>query len=44
MPELWVPETRHISRDLLILVDQSAEAVAEADVVDLGCCPVRERS
>jgi hypothetical protein len=37
---LWVPETRRTSRDLLILVEQSAEAVAPSSVVDLGCCVV----
>jgi hypothetical protein len=41
---LWVPEIRRISCHLLILVDQSVESVASADVVDFGCCPVRERS
>ena len=40
---LWVPETRRTSRDLLILVEQSAKSVAPSEVVDLGC-PVRERS
>ena len=33
---LWVPETRRTSCDLLILVEQSAESVAPPDVVDLG--------
>jgi hypothetical protein len=30
---LWVPETRRTSRDLLILVEQSAKSVALSDVV-----------
>ena len=29
--DLWVPETPHISRDLLIFVEQSAEAVAPSE-------------
>ena len=38
---LWVPETSCTSRDLLIFVQQSAEAVALADVVGLGSRRVR---
>jgi hypothetical protein len=34
---LWVPETPQTSRDLLILVDEPAEAVVSFDLVDLGC-------
>jgi hypothetical protein len=30
---LWVPETLHTSRDLLILVEQSTESVAPLDGV-----------
>jgi hypothetical protein len=41
---LWVPETLHTSRDLLIFVDQSTDLVASSDVVDLGCCAVGEWS
>jgi hypothetical protein len=41
---LWVPETGRTSCDLLILVEQSAESVAPADVVGLGCCVAAERS
>jgi hypothetical protein len=37
---LWVPETRCTSRDLLILVEQSAESVPPSDVVDPGSGPV----
>ena len=37
---LWVPKLG----DLLILVEQSAESVAPADVVGLGCCVAAERS
>ena len=35
MLNLWVPETPHTSRDLLILVEQSAESVAPLDGVRL---------
>ena len=41
---MWVPETRRTSRDLLILVEQSAEPVAPPDGVNLGCCALGERS
>lgn len=34
---LWVPETSHTSRDLLILVEQAAESVAPLD----ACCRAR---
>jgi hypothetical protein len=30
---VWVPETPHMSRDLLIFVEQSAEPVAPSDTV-----------
>ena len=33
---LWVPETPHTSRDLLILVEQSTEPVAPSDGVRLA--------
>jgi hypothetical protein len=32
---LWAPESWRISRDLLILVDETAKAVAPSDLVDL---------
>jgi hypothetical protein len=41
---LWVPETLHTSRDLLILVEQSAEPVPPSDGVHLACCAAGERS
>ena len=41
---LWVPETLHTSRDLLIFVEESTEPVASADVADLGCGALGERS
>jgi hypothetical protein len=41
---LWVPETGRTSCDLLVLVEQSAESVAPADVVGLGCCVAAELS
>src|SRR3954447_26777699 len=41
---LWVPESRRTSCDLLILVDESAEAVVSLDLVDLGCCATGEWS
>jgi hypothetical protein len=34
--DLWVPETPHTSRDLLILVEQSTEPVAPSDGVRLA--------
>jgi hypothetical protein len=42
--KVWVPETPHTSRDLLILVDEPAEAVVSFDLVDLGCCATGEWS
>ena len=39
-----MPEIGCASRDLLILVEQSAEPVAPPDVVNLGCCALGERS
>jgi hypothetical protein len=41
---LWVPETGRTLCDLLILVEQSAESVAPADVVNLGWCVAGECS
>jgi hypothetical protein len=41
---LWVPETPQTSCDLLILVDEPAEAVVSLDLVDLGCCAAGEWS
>ena len=41
---LWVPETRRTSCDLLILVDEPAEAVVSLDLVDPGWCAVGEWS
>jgi len=41
---LWVPETLHRSRDLLILVEQSTEPVAPLDGVRLACRPLGEWS
>jgi hypothetical protein len=41
---LWVPETPQTSCDLLILVDEPAEAVVSFDLVDLGCCVTGEWS
>ena len=35
---VWAPETAHTSCDLLILVDEPAEAVVSLDLVDFGCC------
>jgi len=40
---VWVPQTLHTSRDLLILVEKSTEQVLSSDLVDLGCCPVGEQ-
>jgi hypothetical protein len=34
--DLWVPETLHTSRDLLIFVDEATEAVVSLDLADLG--------
>jgi hypothetical protein len=33
---LWVPETLHMSCDVLIFVEEAAEAVVSSDVVDRG--------
>ena len=33
-----MPESRPTSRDLLILVDEPAEAVVSLDLVGLSCC------
>ena len=44
MSGVWVPESRRTSCDLLILVDESAEAVVSLDLVDLGCCATGEWS
>jgi hypothetical protein len=41
---LWVPQTLHTSRDLLILVEQPTEPVVPSDLVDLGCSPMGEWS
>jgi RNA-directed DNA polymerase len=41
---LWVPESRRTSCDLLILVDEPAEAVVSFDLVDLGCWATGEWS
>ena len=41
---LWVPESRRMSCDLLILVDEPAEAVVSFNLVDLGCCATGEWS
>jgi hypothetical protein len=41
---VWVPETLHRSRHLLIFVDQSTEAVTASDVVRLACPGVVEGS
>ena len=41
---LWVPESRRTSCDLLILVDEPAEAVVSLDLVGLGCCAAGEWS
>jgi hypothetical protein len=41
---LWVPEIRRASCDLLILVDEPAEAVVSLDLVDLGWCAAGEWS
>ncbi len=41
---VWVPESRRTSCDLLILVDEPAEAVASLDLVDLGCSAAGEWS
>jgi hypothetical protein len=40
---VWVPQTPHTSRDLLILVEKSTEQVLSSDLVDLGFRPVGEQ-
>jgi len=40
---LWVPETLFTSRDLLIFVEEAAEAVVSFDLGDVGRCAVGER-
>jgi len=42
--DVWVPESRRTSCDLLILVDEAAEAVVPLNRVDLGWCAAGERS
>ena len=37
---LWVPETLFTSRDLLIFVEEAAEAVVSFDLGDVGRCAV----
>ena len=39
---LWVPETLHTSRDLLILVDDAAASVTSSDLGRLGSTVVGE--
>jgi hypothetical protein len=39
---LWVPQSRCTSCDLLILVDEPAEAVVSFDLVGLGWCAAGE--
>lgn len=41
---VWVPGTVRSSCDLLVLVDQPAEAVASLDVMDGGCAALRKGS
>src|SRR3954453_11009484 len=41
---LWVPQSRCTSCDLLILVDEPAEAVVSFDLVGLGWCAAGEWS
>jgi hypothetical protein len=41
---LWVPETLHASRNLVIFVEQSAEPVAALDGVRLARRPLGEWS
>jgi hypothetical protein len=43
-PGLWVPETPHTSRDLLIFVEQSAEPVSPLNGVRVARCPRGESS
>jgi len=39
---LWVPETLHMSRDLLILLEQSTEPVAALDTCSRARRPLGE--
>ena len=39
-PRLWVPETLQMLCDLLIFVEEAADAVVSADLTDLGRCSV----
>jgi hypothetical protein len=38
--DLWVPETRAMSCDVLIFVEEAADAVASGDLADPGRCTV----
>ena len=40
---LWVPETLHMSCDLLIFVEEAADAVVSLDLADVGRRAVGER-
>jgi len=40
--DVWVPESRRTSRDLLILVDEAVASVASSDLVELGSTAVGE--
>jgi hypothetical protein len=42
--DLWVPETRRTSGDLLIFMEEPAEAVASFDLGGLACCTTGERT
>ena len=44
LANVWVPESRRTSCDLLILVEEPAEAVVSFDLVDLSCCAAGEWS
>jgi hypothetical protein len=37
---VWVPETRAMSCDVLIFVEEAADAVASVDLADPGRCTV----
>jgi hypothetical protein len=41
---VWVPETGRVSCDLLILVNEAADAIVSLDLVMLGCCVAGEWS
>ena len=41
---LWVPDRRRTLCDLLILVDEAAEAVASFDLVEPGWCAAGKRA